>query len=503
MSQRHPIDVFFRRRLAKYDAGAPMHIWDKIQAHQQRRRQLRRLYWLGTSVSAVALLIFLAYPKTDPANSGLSTHNGVGAVTESAPVLPAAPDKASAGKAFSSQPATAPDDATNLPSFSQPVAAAASKTAGATAVRPVGGQAELQPDIRMPIAGTAEVYSTGAQPQESESTPVLAEADSYANSAETTDLPVYQPAAPYTPATVGSEPTTAPVHIAAEDNYGSRMTGPHVRAHTQWVAPLPPARQAQSHLSTTPDWHHFKPSTGCAGLQIRSPHWGLEILGGPLAAYQGLSARTPEQESYLSMRKATERNRFSLGTQFRLLYQMPAGLRLRLGVQYLHVNQLFTYENPDIMEIRIVPQLGNNGEIIGSDTIYTPVLHHTNNRYQWVNIPLLVGYEFKKNKLRLGALVGPVFNLRFDATGEMIAPDSRLPATFGNKGESVTIPAYRTHAGIGWYGGINASINIYGRYSLFTEASVQRFHRSITVADYPLTHQPWIGSMLLGLRTRL
>ncbi len=503
MSQRHPIDVFFRRRLAKYDAGAPMHIWDKIQAHQQRRRQLRRLYWLGASVSSIALLIFLAYPKTDPANAGLSTQHGAAAVAENAPAAPAAPDKTAAGKTFSTQPATAPAAAPNQPSFSQLLAAAASKAAGATAVRPTGGQAEVQPDIHMPTAGTAGVYATDAQSLEGESAPVLAETGSYAHSAETADLPVYEPATPNTPATLDSEPILVPVHIAVEDNYESRMTGPHVRAHTQWVAPLPPARQAQSHLSTTPDWHHFKPSTGCAGLQIRSSHWGLEILGGPVTTYQGLSARTQEQESYLSMRKATERNRFSLGTQFRLLYQMPAGLRLRLGAQYLHVNQLFTYENPDIMEIRIVPQLGNNGEIIGSDTIYTPVLHHTNNRYQWVNIPLLIGYEFKKNKLRLGALVGPVFNLRFDATGEMIAPDSRLPATFGNKGESVSIPAYRTHAGIGWYGGINASVNIYGRYSLFTEASVQRFQRSLTAADYPLTHQPWIGSMLLGLRTRL
>lgn len=491
MSQRHPIDVFFRRRLAQYDAGAPMHVWDKIQAYQQRRRQLRRLYWLGGSASALALLIFLTYPT----NTSLTSPKDVRAAAPNTASLKATTNQATAGATVSPQPARLPKAAASLPLFSPPTAPAT----GTLTVLPTGGQAE-SPSL---ATGLSVAYATDLQSNEDQSVVALTDAGEFVAADEIAATPLHQSATPLIPAAATTDPMPAPVYMATEVDQGSRMTGPHVRAHTQWMAPLPPARQAQSHLSTTPDWHNLKPSTGCAGLQVRRAHWGLEILGGPLTSFDGLSARTQEQENYLSMRRATERNRLSLGTQFRLVYQSSAGLRLRLGAQYLRLNQHFTYENPDIMEIRIVPQLGNNGEIIGSDTIYTPLLHHTNNRYQWVNIPLLLGYEFKSNKLRLGVLAGPVFNLLFDASGEMIAPDSRQPATFGNKGELVAVPAYRTRAGIGWYGGINASVNLYGRYSLFTEASVQHFQHSLTVSDYPLTQRPWIGSLLLGLRTRL
>ena len=487
MSQRHPIDVFFRRRLAKYDAGAPMHVWDKIQAYQ-RRRQLRRLYWLAGSASALALLIFLAYQTAidspsptvaaDKTVAGVveKEHNQSPNTTEIAPLSTVSP-----------QPAKPLQAVTAEDFFSKPPRATPASTARlSAAVKPAGGQPEV---------AVADVQ-TQKSPVES----IVPNVDDEIAGDENTDVSLLQPVT--YPAAALVNPDAPAAHVPEEDG-GYRMTGPHVRAHAQWIAPLPPAKQAHSHLSAIPDWHPFKPSTGCRGLQWRKSHWGLEILGGPLAAYQGLSARTAEQGDYLSMRRNTERNRLSLGSQLRLVYQTPAGLRLRLGVQYLLMNQHFSYENPEIMEIRIVPQLGNNGEIIGSDTIYTPLLHNTNNRYQWINIPLLVGYEFKGHKLRLGVLAGPVFNVRFDASGEIIAPDSRLPATFGNSNASVALPAYRSHVGISWYGGLSASINLYGRYSLFSEAFVQHFQRSLTVADHPLRHQPWIGSLLLGLRTQL
>lgn len=485
MSQRHPIDVFFRRRLAKYDAGAPMHVWDKIQAYQQRRRQLRRLYWLGGSASALALLIFFAFPVStklvQPEDTGVqatapaermqnrSLVASVGAPAQSVAQSPAVPTSSPASQ----------------PAFSQSPA-----TIIATTVS--------QPAVTLPDMHLADISMTENAP-----VPDITDAGGSVAVDEPISVLLHQPTTSQTLTAVSQDVPVAPVHTTSDEDPGYRMTGPHVRAQSQWVAPLPPARQGQSHLSATPDWHHLKPSTGCAGLQIRNRHWGLEILGGPLTSFHGLSARSQEQQEYLSVRRNTERNRLSLGSQLRLVYHTPAGLRLRLGVQYLQVNQHFTYENPDIMEIRIVPQLGNNGEIIGSDTIYTPLQHHTKNRYQWINIPLLAGYEFKSHKLRLGFLAGPVFNVRFDASGEIIAPDSRQPAVLGNENEQVAVPAYRSNAGIGWYGGISASVNLYGKYSLFTEASVQHFQRSLTIADYPLKHQPWIGNLLLGVRTRL
>lgn len=488
MSQRHPIDIFFRRRLAQYDAGAPMHVWDKIQAYQ-RRRQLRRLYWLAGSASALALLVFFAYPAMIDRLNPMPATDGtaVAAMEKAHSQSPVPAEIAHLGTVFpqSAKPlqAAADGDFFSLPSPT----AAASAVQAAMAAKPAAGE---QPKVTVADIPT----------EESSTEPMMVDAGDYDVGNEGTDVSLFQLVTH--PATPLVAPDASAVHVPEEDN-GYRMTGPHVRAHTQWIAPLPPAKQAHSHLSATPDWHPFKPSTGCRGLQWRKSHWGLEILGGPLATYHGLSSRTAEQADYLSKRRSTERNRLSLGSQLRLVYQTPAGLRLRLGVQYLLMNQHFSYENPDIMEIRIVPQLGNNGEIIGSDTIYTPLLHNTNNRYQWINIPLLVGYEFKNSKLRLGILAGPVFNIHFDASGEIIAPDSRLPATFGNNNAPVAVPAYRSNVGIGWYGGLSASISLYGRYSLFSEASVQHFQRSLTISDYPLKHQPWIGNLLLGLRTQL
>lgn len=520
MSHRHPIDELFHSRLAQYDAGAPLPLWDKIAARQKRRRQLRRFGWLMSSLALVALA-GAAYELSQPSVPADIHAFPIRVEIDSAEAMPArvpAPHSSVLPAApgpdrFSYSETTTSDAKLNAMSdtglrtsgLSTPEASPAPLPTSATYVSP----SIIQP----PSAGTEPPVETMPAPLTSGSAVHIASmpmaaypmpvtldgcipkgADETTNDIPTGAVMLQQP-------DQENAPVGDPNNPAVDPNL-YRLSGPHLRANARALAPLPQVQPA-SHLSKKPVWRPMSNPTACVSFQQRSWQWAWEGLAGAGIAQNGFIPRQEEAREYANKRQATETSQLAYMGQLRMVLASPSGLRFRIGLQYARLNSQFRYENPEVLEIHIVPIIGPNGEIVDADTTYSPYLHNTANHYQWLNMPILLGYETRYGKLRLGFLAGPSLNLRFDAEGEFISPQTNQPTFFGQMGETQVAQVYRQSTGISWYLAANGAYHFNGRYSLIAEAFVQRPHQSIATNTYVLRHQPWATGLQLGIRAKL
>lgn len=518
MSHRHPIDELFHSRLAQYDAGAPLPLWDKIAARQKRRRQLRRFGWLMSSLALVALA-GVAYELSQPSLPADIHAFPIRIEVDSAEAMPASvpaphssvsptthnrfgyseatsdtPTHAVPATGFRSSDASTPDASSDL----LPAPASISYVSSSI-VQPPSAGAEPPVSVATPVvaalAPPMEPNTVAAYPM-----PVTLDgcipkgADETTNDIPTGAVMLQQPDQENAP--VG-DPNTPAV-----DPNLYRLSGPHLRANARALAPLPQVQPA-SHLSKKPVWRPMSNPTACVSFQQRSWQWAWEGLAGVGIAQNGFIPRQEEAREYANKRQATETSQLAYMGQLRMVLASPSGLRFRIGLQYARLNSQFRYENPEVLEIHIMPIIGPNGEIVDADTTYSPYLHNTANHYQWLNMPILLGYETRYGKLRLGFLAGPSLNLRFDAEGEFISPQTNQPTFFGQMGETQVAQVYRQSTGISWYLAANGAYHLNGRYSLIAEAFVQRPHQSIATNTYVLRHQPWATGLQLGIRAKL
>lgn len=522
MSQRHPIDDFFKSRLVGYDSGAPMSMWDKIEARQKRRRRLRQLGWLTGGLS-LALLSIMAYqfassasPASDSPLDAFPIRTTTTATDSVQSGNPAPQSGAPLDEAtITLQHTTRNSSRLNTPlPTDQPVGSPAPPyygTIAATTARtaPAVASFSATPSMPTPIAITdfdesyaprGETTASTTAPQAPCPAPLTLEGWTAVEEAETINEPILE-AAGVMPS-VETQETSYPAPSQAADPSEYRLSGPHLRANMRALPQLPQV-QPPSHLSKLPVWRPMTKPTACVNFRRQTWMWAIEALGGAAIAHPGFSLRDQELDGYLQKRKTTERERISYAAEIRALAALPFGLRVRAGVQYLQLNSRFQYENPDVLEIHIMPRVGPNGEVTGADTTYSPYLHNTANRYQWINVPLLAGYEGKCGKLRAGFMVGPVINLLFNAEGEMLAPETNQPNYFGQVGETQVLPAYRAKAGLSWYGAVSMAYHFNGRQSLIAEAFIQKSHRSLTTEAYALRHLPFVMGLQVGMRTAL
>jgi hypothetical protein len=85
----------------------------------------------------------------------------------------------------------------------------------------------------------------------------------------------------------------------------------------------------------------------------------------------------------------------------------------------------------------------------------------------------------------------------------MLAPETEQPNYFGQTGETQVLPAYRTKAGLSWYGAVSMAYHFNGRQSFIAEAFVQKTQRSLTTNAYALRHLPLVMGLQVGMRTAL
>ncbi len=250
----------------------------------------------------------------------------------------------------------------------------------------------------------------------------------------------------------------------------------------------------QQQLKQTPKLP-YEPSK-CAAFSDHKVRFYFDVLASPDVAFRNIQATTSDFESYAATRKETEaaRYNYSLGARFSAVSN--SGMALRAGINYSEINERFELLNGT----RIVITYDQNGNIIGNpDTITDKII--TNNRYQTLDIPVMIGYEIPIKKMTLAINGGAYFNLHFKPEGEFLSPYDNRPVSFSNnENPENTLPAFREKLGVGWYGSVGVHYKISPHLQVLVEPHLRSYTTSFTRDDF-MTEQKYLtAGIFVGLR---
>lgn len=274
------------------------------------------------------------------------------------------------------------------------------------------------------------------------------------------------------------------------------------------IASLERAAPAARKLPTTLSELGFSlfpiPETGCARFSEGRPAVFLALTAGPVLPVRKFASRSDEYLDYANQRATTEFARLSYGANARLSIVFPWGGAIRSGIGYTQFNEQLVYRNSKVRQTTITEIYGPNGEVIGTDTTYiteNTILKY-NNRHRLIDIPFLVGYEVRYNKVTLAANAGVNLNVDYSNKGSYLGPRDLLPTRFDSD-DSDLEPIYKTSVGLSYQASLGLHYQLNDRLDLMAEPYLLYYPNSFTRGTYPLTQKYVAGGIGFGLRVLL
>jgi len=161
---------------------------------------------------------------------------------------------------------------------------------------------------------------------------------------------------------------------------------------------------------------------------------------------------------------AVERSLEALTAEVLAGYVTPSGWSLRGG---LSLNRIVSAAEAKVDSTRtitveavteiVIDAAGDTSFVYGEVTSVTDVDRYVRyyNRLTTVDVPLLLGKTFKKDRWRFHAEAGPVFNLRTSGSARYQLPDGEFSTRADNAG------LFRNRlTGVGWRGNVSAAFTL-------------------------------------------
>ena len=459
MSQNHPIDDLFNRKLSEYSSEPPMHLWDKIDQKRDWKHKLLnqiRLHKQSLLVVSSLLLLLCAWQFIKPVSPTLGHF----------PVL--------VQEHFEFEQLVVEDEV--APSIS--------------AVEEV----EKEPSIVAHTQNTANTTPPRVVKAAQQLTSVLQEKENTTTDKANLNEAVQEKTADVVAAKL---PVDEPVIEDLEDDQvGASPVGLK-------VATLPPLETLEFSLEENRLFGLFNPDPKCAKFKHGQWFLYLDMMASPDIPIRSLKARNSLYNSYVMNREQTESLEFSYSAAFRLSAVSNIGLAIRTGLNYTQINEQFNYYNENEERIIIDNIYGPGGEIIGSDTTIVAGVRHkvTHNKFQIVDLPIILGYEMEFKKFIVNFNAGPHINLYFESEGDFLSPELE-PVSFSSD-DPDGIRAFRNHLGIGWYTSVGLQYRLNSRINLLVEPYFKMYPKGFTRSQYMVEQQYLSTGFSIGIRQKI
>ncbi len=440
MSQKHPLDDTFRRKLRHYEAHAPDALWQQIDAKRSWQPKLTnrfRYYKGGLALAATVVLALGVFIL----NQDTTTSVELG-------FFPINPEATTTQKI---------------------IAEVQSSEATQAIASPIEENTIVSSNIAIENKLTPTQTSHSSETLNNEYltvAPVLAE-EIAAKAVPTTESQIED--------------------VVTESAASNRSFANFAALPVTSAAPLAIA-----------DW---ATELKCVSFKTGKRHWYGELSAGTTTSLRDLSAREGEFIPYARGRAATESAQLSYNTEARLSIVSPSGVAFRTGLNYTQLNDQFKYVNDDETQLTITEVQDDNGQIISRDTIIVVGQRRveTQNRFRMIDVPLVLGYELSHHKMTFAFNAGMYLNLTYQQKGDFISPTDQEPVSFSSDSRDA-YPAYKSQIGLGWYGSIGMYYRMNARTHVYLEPSLRMYTQSSTIEEYPLKQNYVLGSLNVGLR---
>lgn len=473
MNNQHPIDELFKQQLGQSSANVPTDMWDRIAAQRSQKRK-PKLFWLwssfGVLISAAAVYLLLL-----PISS-LSMQLGsfkVENTSKNTPIASVNQTLQTGSNTFVESDQKNADFLNNNNTENHSINKEKSAFGQKTNAK-INKQRFINKNNK-----SNKGFQTVAALKLSEKTN------------KNTEEVIIQ----------NNDEKQQSIHPLVENETieEGRISGPHQRRNRNVTKKIPALSFSLNQEKIT---LFTKSATQCARFANPFFHLDLEALSGPAYAKQKLSTRTSQSNAHLQKRKDSESPSLSYTAGLRLAATSHSGLGLKTGLVYSQINEKFEYLVGSRLETITIRD--PNGNIIRIDTNYIEAYTATQkNKLKFLEVPLLVGFETKVGKFRVGVNAGAYLQLIFDAKGQIFSPATERPTDFGQRGDQGVLPIFDKRASAAWYIGASIAYNLHSRYSIIAEPYFKTFPRALSVPEYDLQQNYWTIGMQLGLRMRL
>ncbi len=236
----------------------------------------------------------------------------------------------------------------------------------------------------------------------------------------------------------------------------------------------------------------FSLKEGCINSSFKimpKPKFSIDALLGFDYASRVIRGKSAQYSDYASNRMDTERyhSSYSTGTRFSVAYS--SGFVWRIGLMY---NQLTE---------KIVLDESRFGDLPNVDIL------NDRNKYQFVDVPIMIGYEFDHRDMVFGFNVGTYVNLMFKSPSKRNnfilnvpgAEEEIIRLSEVSSSTSLNDDVFRGPLGLSFYTSVFGAYNLTNNISLLFEPNMLVRTQSLTVDEFP-TNQRYIN---IGLNTGL
>ena len=456
------MENYFRERLHNFEAKPPAEAWESIAAKLARRRRRRILWWIGASSAVLSLcaLLWMSARHTDALRSGESA---------------------------------------------SPQAASKSHTDGAEAVHATDFAAREKSRESGP-SGTGRISEEPAMDRNAASA-------SPAFGMTTTEIiaaPSGRPAPIANGTSLNDNETPVP-HILAPKS----VDAPHpALAPVPGALPMPamsrlPLRPSSVISGSERSWavvaatsnatdkpRKSKTARYCYDFERKSTAWMIDLYGGPALGLTDFRATDPEYDAYSRRRQNTEQDIVGFSAGMRLSRVFNRFLALRSGLNYERLTQRFSYVDKRYKRETYTTstQFINGQWVTVTDTLVEFGIRSQTayNRYQYLDIPLMIGMEMRGGRSGLSVQAGAAVNLLFMPEGVMLAPNNQ---TVGfNTGNN---QIFKVRAGMSAVASAQCFYYLNPHLRAFAELAYRQPFAPITQSAYPV--QQWQSSAALRL----
>lgn len=248
----------------------------------------------------------------------------------------------------------------------------------------------------------------------------------------------------------------------------------------------------------------------CPGFEDLSRRFQFDVYGLVGKKFSNLSTNNnvPGVNDYLAKRRATETPLWNIGLGVRLSNQWTNGLSVRGGLEISRGQIRLNYNDESKKTIvtnvtpvdTIVDSEGNTTVVW--DTLSREVTNvipvEKFNKFTLLDIPVTVGYTFLGSKYDIEINTGVVFNVLFEKSGNILAPDGEARPI--DPSQSGSINAYNNELGISVITSAGFNYHLSDQLSVFAEPQLRYFIKPISPELYEIRESWFHLNVILGGR---
>ena len=244
------------------------------------------------------------------------------------------------------------------------------------------------------------------------------------------------------------------------------------------VAKLPNLKTAL--LSTENNYNPKGCYTFSGGNQALLDALYFDAFGGLGYAFRRLeNIGDSDNEFYLNARDSTEREWYSFGAGLRANLRYKSGLTLRVGLQYSQINEIFEISDGNATRTTIIEIKDADGNVIDTQMVTEQgeLFKKTFNRLRFVDVPVMVGYEWTKQKLTFSANAGAAFNIQFSQKGDFLS--DQLEAVSFSSNNPDRFDFFRTRTNVSFIGSLGMTYQLKENLDFLVEPQIRYYPTSV------------------------